>query len=319
MIRLLFRRLQHPKPSKKGTTDEDLRKERLWRNISARAGIGGENNSFTFPRRSYPIFSIIAVFSVIFLCWILIHNMQRRSAISLAYLSSGHYTIIQTSTDGRLQISDSCGHAADPFEVTLPDGTNVWLCYGSRLTYDAVFNGPERKVFLDGQASFRVAAGNHRPFVVNTARARIRVLGTYFNVNSYTDDAQTEVTLITGAVQVVTGKGLVRLLHNSEQAVTDGSKITVHKLTHADRILSWSDRNPSFCFDNTELNSAMQQLARWYQVKLCNPDNIKGVPLSGSLMQNNALEDNLRVIQSVEQGFVRFELRRDTLFMLKQS
>ncbi len=86
--------------------------------------------------------------------------------------------------------------------IMLPDGTEVWLNAGSKLTYGKEFGNRIREVSLTGEAFFDVKKDSARPFIIHARNIDIRVLGTAFNVKSYPDDHTTETSLIRGSVEV---------------------------------------------------------------------------------------------------------------------
>lgn len=89
------------------------------------------------------------------------------------------------------------------FDVQLSDGTKVYLNAGTSLKYPVSFiEGQDRKVFLNGEAFFKVSKDDKHPFVVNAEEINVRVLGTHFNVSSYPEDEQTTTVLIEGSVGV---------------------------------------------------------------------------------------------------------------------
>ena len=88
-------------------------------------------------------------------------------------------------------------------QLTLPDGTKVWLNAGSRLSYDSnMLRKDTRTVTLSGEAFFDVAKDKDRSFVIHTDKISIRVLGTAFNVKAYPRDKITETTLMRGSVEL---------------------------------------------------------------------------------------------------------------------
>ncbi|MHB1921976.1 MAG: FecR family protein [Chitinophagaceae bacterium] len=88
-------------------------------------------------------------------------------------------------------------------QILLPDGTQVWLNAGSKITYDNNFSDQlEREVSLTGEAYFDVAHRQNQPFIIHTSQLDIRVLGTAFNVRAYPGDKATETTLIRGSIEV---------------------------------------------------------------------------------------------------------------------
>ena len=88
-------------------------------------------------------------------------------------------------------------------QVSLPDGTSVWLNGGSRLWYQGALGPSNRTVWLEGEAFFRVVSDASTPFTVRAKNITVRVLGTNFNVKAYRNDPDIETTLISGKVQVL--------------------------------------------------------------------------------------------------------------------
>ncbi|OJV35389.1 MAG: hypothetical protein BGO33_08975 [Bacteroidia bacterium 43-41] len=107
--------------------------------------------------------------------------------------------------------------------VFLPDGSEVWLNAGSILLYSNDFKGHSRRLFLNGEATFRVEKDPKRPFIVKTQYMQIEALGTTFNVKSYVDMGTTAVTLEEGSVRVgVAGKvNVSEVITPNEQFIYD--------------------------------------------------------------------------------------------------
>jgi len=151
------------------------------------------------------------------------------------------------------------------YEVVLPDGTKVWLNAASSLKFPVVFSGSERKVELTGEAYFEVAKNAARPFVVKTNDQTVEVLGTHFNINSYTDENAVKTTLLEGAVKVTGGPAMqtLKLSPGQQSVITDGRMALI---ANADigEALAW--KNGKFLFHDTDLRPIMRQLSRWYDV-----------------------------------------------------
>lgn len=113
--------------------------------------------------------------------------------------------------------------------ITLQDGTIVWLNAQSTLIYPSHFYGKERTVSITGEAFFEVSKDKEKPFIVTAQDAKIRVLGTKFNVYSYPDTKQIKTSLIEGAVQVFYKSNQVILRPNEESIAQDG-KLTVSNI-----------------------------------------------------------------------------------------
>ena len=85
-------------------------------------------------------------------------------------------------------------------EVKLPDGSRIWLNANSKLSYATAFT--DRNVSLEGEAFFEVERDEKRPFTITAGGAKTTVLGTSFNIRAYPEEAETEVTVQTGSVEV---------------------------------------------------------------------------------------------------------------------
>ncbi len=92
-------------------------------------------------------------------------------------------------------------------DITLADGTHIWLNSGSQLSYPSEFKTDSREVYLSGEAFFDVKANPNKPFYVITRDIKIKVLGTRFNVSSYNEDNTTQTVLLKG--KVTTGKNKI--------------------------------------------------------------------------------------------------------------
>lgn len=159
-----------------------------------------------------------------------------------------------------------------PLTLTLPDGSTVDLHGGSTLHYQRSFEvlpflaAARRIVHLDGEAYFDVAHTG-RPFSVETFNAHIDVLGTTFDVASWSNRGSTRVTLASGRVEV-------RAKENREAAVvladagaftlvTDRTQApTPPAITSLERTLVW--RTGGFAVDNLPLGGIFEQLERQY-------------------------------------------------------
>lgn len=88
--------------------------------------------------------------------------------------------------------------------ITLPDGSKVTLDPRTTIRYSSPFDGPERKVYLDGKAFFEVLPDKARPFKVYTQKIITRVLGTSFTVSAFHQDDEVTVSVSSGKVSVYT-------------------------------------------------------------------------------------------------------------------
>lgn len=175
------------------------------------------------------------------------------------------------STEQICEIMTSDGQRC---QLTLPDGTKIWLSGGTQLRYPATFSGKERRVELHGEAFFDVRKDSLHPFVVTTPYIITRVFGTQFNIRCYTE-ADCNVRLISGSIEVTPHKN-----HNNQRKMIPGEEMTMTaqgemNITQYDPVatehLSW--QNGEFEFDDTELGEVLNELGRWYKVSVVLLDN----------------------------------------------
>jgi transmembrane sensor len=177
--------------------------------------------------------------------------------------------------------------------LVLPDGTEVWLNAGSKLSYDKDFNNSVREVSLMGEAFFDVVKNAEKPFVIHANKINIKVLGTRFNVKSYPSDRTTEATLIRGSIEVTfrdrpTQKIILKpnekiVVSNEAEAAVDTvykrkerkyspvSAVTVGALTYeptSGAVIETSWVENKFIFQNESFEDLARQMERWYGVTI---------------------------------------------------
>jgi transmembrane sensor len=165
------------------------------------------------------------------------------------------------------------------YQLTLPDGTKVWLNAASSITYPVAFNEKQRKVKIAGEAYFEVSRNKEKPFIVDVdGKQLVEVLGTHFNINSYANEEAIKTTLLEGKVKVsaISGSRLstrdYRLLSPGEQAIlgsvegTTNYKLQTTNNINIDNVMAW--KNGLFEFDETDIQSVMRQMERWYDVEV---------------------------------------------------
>jgi ferric-dicitrate binding protein FerR (iron transport regulator) len=150
------------------------------------------------------------------------------------------------------------------YMLRLEDGTAVWLNSGSALEYPRTFADGGRAVTLRGEGYFEVAADSERPFEIamNDGLA-VRVLGTRFNVSAYDNLDYTTVTLVNGAVELLS-LGEVTALAPDQQAVFDRTTGAIHRREVADAMAHAAWIHGVFDFKAEPLGDIMDALAQWY-------------------------------------------------------
>lgn len=148
------------------------------------------------------------------------------------------------------------------YQLTLPDGTKVWLNAASSITYPTAFNGKDRTVIVTGETYFEVARKANQPFIVKSGEMKVAVLGTSFNINAYTDESTIKTSLLEGSIKVSKGYMAATLAPGQQAQMDAGDGIEVARMSNPAAVIAW--KNGYFAFDKTDLSTVMRQLSRWY-------------------------------------------------------
>lgn len=153
--------------------------------------------------------------------------------------------------------------------VTLPDGSRLVLAPGTRLRVDPDYGAGHRDVYLDGKASFAIAADPARPFAVIANGVRVQVLGTSFVVDRYATENETHVAVKSGRVLVTKSLGAEGsdVLGAGDVAdALDTDSLIVRRGVDVDAAMAWT--SGTLVFANTPLSKVVADLERWYGVRI---------------------------------------------------
>ena len=182
--------------------------------------------------------------------------------------------------------------------ITLPDGTNVWLNARTTLQYPSSFNRRQRSVTLNGEAYFDVSKDKKRPFVVQTSNYNIEVLGTKFNVDAYDGQAEFETALMQGSVKINSQ------LH-PEQTVTLSPEQRAYLKNGKLHVTAVNDYDPYrwkeglICFKNEPFIKIMKEFEKCYGIKIIiNNNEVLKYNFTGKFRQADGIDYALRVLQN---------------------
>jgi ferric-dicitrate binding protein FerR (iron transport regulator) len=179
-------------------------------------------------------------------------------------------------------------------EFLLPDGSKVFLNSGSRLSFPQKFAGTTREVALEGEAYFNVTHDPEKPFFVNTALARTKVLGTSFNVNAH-KGKDVQITLIEGKVDVSCNGNIANLLPGEQALVGMRDHSVVKRSVDVLEYVSW--RNNVVYFKETKLIDAVAVLENWYDVDIAiQSESLKNCRITATY-KSESLDNVLKSIQ----------------------
>lgn len=181
------------------------------------------------------------------------------------------------------------------YQLTLPDGTRVWLNSASTLKYPSRFDGPERVVELEGEAFFEVSE-RRKPFKVISDGQVVEVLGTQFNISSYPDEPHSRTTLVTGRVQVAsaTKPGAPIAIVPGQQSSITGDDIRVTTVD-TNQYIAW--KQGIFHFESTPLEEMLKQIARWYDVDVVYKGRIPKETFTGKFRRDVSLKGAIDILQ----------------------
>jgi transmembrane sensor len=185
-------------------------------------------------------------------------------------------------------------------QLTLEDGTKIWLNSKSKLTYPAGFAGDTREVKLDGEAYFEVTHNEDIPFIVNTSKINVKVLGTSFNVSAYKDDKELKFTLVSGSVSLFekeTGSELARLKPNDLAVYSKVKQSLKLETVEPEIYTSW--KQGQFRFRKMSFEEIAVRLSRNYNVEFRFKDEaLKKTTFTGSFYEYESLEQVLKIMQT---------------------
>jgi transmembrane sensor len=209
------------------------------------------------------------------------------------------------------------------FKLVLPDGTRVWLNAASSLKYPTVFEGNQRRVEVSGEVFFEVAQNHHQPFYIDVNnQAQIRVLGTQFNVNAYSNEAMIKTTLVDGGIQIKPGtesdpNSYITVKPGQQAQIRQAGNATyqqtVNLLNNANvnKAIAW--KSGIFDFEDASLEEVMRQVERWYDIEVVYEKGIPNLNFGGKMGNDVSLSG---LLKSLEESEVHFRVEGRKLIVL---
>ncbi len=234
-------------------------------------------------------------------------EIARIAAVILITLVGSWYFFTQIYNSNDVAMQTIRVPAGQRLNLTLADGTDVWLNAKSTLHYPGVFNKKHRTVVLDGQGYFNVAKNEDAPFMVNTSFGNVKALGTEFDLLAYSDISEYETVLVEGKVEVnlkdnpdqtiVLYSGYKSYLENDELKI-----VPVDDLTE----LLWKEGLISF--KNEPFEKIMKMFEKTYDIR---------VIINNPLKKNTLYTSKFRISDGIE--YAMRVLQRDTYFSYERD
>jgi transmembrane sensor len=191
-------------------------------------------------------------------------------------------------------------------DITLSDGTRVWLNAESSLKYPVAFTGTDRQVEITGEAYFEVKHDAAKSFKVKTKNSIIEDIGTAFNIKAYSDEGDERMTLLQGAVNVAlatagTKTASQRRLSPGEQALVEAGSIAINEKADIEQVLAW--KNGLFNFNSSDIQTVMRELSRWYDIDIAYEGTPTSDKFGGGITRTVNLNQILQILQSSKVHF----------------
>jgi ferric-dicitrate binding protein FerR (iron transport regulator) len=229
-----------------------------------------------------------------------LHTPLLRAAAAIALLimlGAGTYGIINLiQKNSRMTVVSSGTN--DQTQITLPDGTRVFLNAGTKLTYAKNFAIRSREVRLTGEAYFDVKHNADKPFVIYTGKAGIKVLGTSFNVQAFKSSGKVEVFVESGSVQLFEAENTGNTITIEPGFVGSMENSIVEKQKNTDEnYMAWKTRR--LVFNNTDLEKVASGIQDVFKVEVIFEDPSMARCKIGSNFENESLENVLEAICTI--------------------
>ncbi|MDH6534643.1 FecR family protein [Parabacteroides sp. 52] len=197
-------------------------------------------------------------------------------------------------------------------QLTLSDGTRVWVNSGSVLEFPSVFTGKTREVNLVGEMYVEVAKDKQKAFIVNTSEFQAKVYGTQFNISAYRDNCSQSVVLVEGSVGIKTSaKEETRLLPNDRLQLID-NKWTKEQVD-VSRYISWKEGY--IVLKNTSIVDVLKQVERYYNLTFNIPESNKldALTCTGKIYLSDDLDNVMHTVSLLSS--TRYKRENKTIYI----
>ena len=179
-------------------------------------------------------------------------------------------------------------------QLTLPDGTHLWVNSGTRVIYPTHFERDQREIYVEGEVFLDVRRNEKAPFIVRTKDFQVQVLGTSFNISAYSSEKTSSVVLVEGSVNIKS--------HNQQQVkLAPGQLVNIH----SDQLDTPQNVNvePYICwiknilmYTDDSLDKVFRKLNLYYGKEFVLDTEVERMQVSGKLDLKDKLEDVLHTI-----------------------
>jgi transmembrane sensor len=225
-------------------------------------------------------------------------SVMKYAAIILIAFISGNLLKQSKTNDKEICYSEISVPFGQMSQLKLSDGTKIWLNSGTKIRYPEKFAENNRSISIDGEAYFDVAKMPGKPFTINTADMKVKVLGTSFNLSAYAEDGATSVTLVEGKVMIENSSGIcIGNLTPGQMATKtkDQPNLTIQNV-QTGFYSTWI--KGKIYFDDEPLDQIATKLERWFNVEIKFADeHLKSRRFTGTILKNKPVDQIMNALQ----------------------
>lgn len=225
------------------------------------------------------------------------------AAVALLIIAGGLYLYDRSSHQE--QYNTILVPPGQRINLILADNSNIWLNANTTLRYPTQFSRKNRTVYLDGEAYFEVSRNRKKRFIVKTGLGDVKVTGTSFNVEAYSQFERFETSLFEGGVDIFNGEKKLTSLKPNEKTVIENGVYSTSEITNTDKYL-W--RHGLIAFDSKKLEEILLTLEKYFAVEIqINANQLPQHTYTGKFRQSDGVDYALRVLQKS----IHFSYQRD--------
>jgi ferric-dicitrate binding protein FerR (iron transport regulator) len=198
-------------------------------------------------------------------------TFMRVAAVALIVVSLGT-TAVYLNNSGTFskKITVVTGNGQKNLLVALPDGSKIFLNRNTEFSYRANFGKHRRDVRLTGEAFFEISADASKPFSIDAGNAKVKVVGTSFNVITSNAEFEVEVYVETGKVMLSDNSGSQSVVLDPGFIGTMDSKISGKTLNKNPNYLAWN--TGLLVYNGQKLDVVFNDLKRVYNMDIVADD-----------------------------------------------
>jgi hypothetical protein len=233
-------------------------------------------------------------------------ELSTEGNIHINKLKSGNLVYTAGKNVDKVHVNTLTTPRGGRYQLTLADGTQVWLNAQSSISYPSAFRGSSREVSISGEVYFEVAHNAAMPFRVRSENQVIEVLGTHFNVNTYKAEARTKTTLLSGSIALTHAHQRL-MLKPGEQGIVAGESMSIKNVDPTE-VIAWKEGY--FDFTDADIGSVVDELGRWYNVDIQYQGATTSETFTGRIPRSWSFEKVLHLLKTFKSIQVEMQGRR---------